>query len=419
VNVRPLWGASAGLLLCLPLLVAAVPASQPQVVNDICPVTTEEQATALHEVVFRGVPVRFCCTRCKNKFLLDPQPYLKHLPHVPPADAPHVAAKTSTWTFSQVSQRLQEMSEAWRPYLIAAVAAAVLYLFAVARVRRMRRRQQTSDGMPLGRTSRTLALLARPSTLLIVILGLIVAGQFFRSPKPSNHPAGSSSPLLETERRFASEIARQGVIQGPEFVSLLDKVYYRGNDERAATLFNGGVYRTCVFRIGLRNEDGEPVEVGQKMPRQRLFLRVEIERAPHTLDSHFAEEAMNAACLVQRGLSASMSPPAAFSSMELEKRWAAGCALGEIDPGQDIQHFDGTVLLCPNAENSPDAWTQAQYGIQYNLRLEKGAIMPSSKLWLVALFFTADLPDERLHEWLSIRPLPEIPEGFRHVSETE
>ena len=37
---------------------------------------------------------------------------------------------------------------------------------------------------------------------------------------------------------------------------------------------------------------------------------------------------------------------------------------------------------------------------------------PSSKLWMGALVFTEELPDERLHEWFSHEPLPTIPDGF-------
>ena len=60
----------------------AGPATRP--VNDRCPVMTDEAASPLHEITFHGAAVRFCCARCKDRFLLEPQAYLARLPHVPP-----------------------------------------------------------------------------------------------------------------------------------------------------------------------------------------------------------------------------------------------------------------------------------------------------------------------------------------------
>lgn len=408
----------SALIVCLPLLISASPASKPSV-NEICPVTPDEQATALHELTFRGVSVRFCCARCKSQFLLNPEPYLVHAPQVPPALTP-VARQAHSVIGPTIWKRIERFAEVWRPYLIGALVVLVLYLLAVGTARRMRRQ---GNGASTGWPTKIISLAARPSTLLVAILALMVVGQLFHreSVEAVLPPVDSSRADIAAERRFASDIARQGVLQGPEFVALLEKTYYRGNDERASTLFNGGVYRTCTFRIGVRNEDGEVVHPGQKITGERLFLRVEIERAPNTLGSHFEEEDINAASLYGRTLKSDDPPtnPSKFSTLDLGKRWAAGTLLGQIDPDQPIQHLDGVVYLCRDDANRFPDWTLAQYGIQYNLRIENGVVMPSSKLWMAALYFTDDLPDERLYEWLSTRPLPEIPDGFRHASETD
>src|SRR3712207_5808918 len=68
---------------------AADAAAEParRLVNDRCPVMTDEFTTPLHEITFRGVAVRFCCRECKERFLLNPDPYLANLPHVPPQTA--------------------------------------------------------------------------------------------------------------------------------------------------------------------------------------------------------------------------------------------------------------------------------------------------------------------------------------------
>lgn len=55
-----------------------------RVVNDRCPVMTDEFASPLHEVEFHGSLVRFCCHECVDRFEADPVPFLKNVPHLPP-----------------------------------------------------------------------------------------------------------------------------------------------------------------------------------------------------------------------------------------------------------------------------------------------------------------------------------------------
>src|SRR3712207_5958865 len=75
--VVALVGACAG---ASPADVAAAPATAPapapapapagnRVVNDRCPVMPDEPASPLQEVMFQGVPVRFCCDDCSERFL--------------------------------------------------------------------------------------------------------------------------------------------------------------------------------------------------------------------------------------------------------------------------------------------------------------------------------------------------------------
>ena len=42
----------------------------------------------------------------------------------------------------------------------------------------------------------------------------------------------------------------------PKHPDRIGGTYYRGNDERSDKLYNGGVYRTCTFRLELRGSDG-------------------------------------------------------------------------------------------------------------------------------------------------------------------
>src|SRR5687768_14533284 len=58
-----------------------------RLVNDRCPVMTDEPATPRHETQFQGVWVRFCCDECKEKFAADPAQYLAHVPQLSAASA--------------------------------------------------------------------------------------------------------------------------------------------------------------------------------------------------------------------------------------------------------------------------------------------------------------------------------------------
>ena len=55
-----------------------------RLLNEHCPIMTEEFASPTQEVRYRGSVVRFCCRDCLEQFEDDPAPYLKNLPQLPP-----------------------------------------------------------------------------------------------------------------------------------------------------------------------------------------------------------------------------------------------------------------------------------------------------------------------------------------------
>jgi len=71
----------------------------------------------------------------------------------------------------------------------------------------------------------------------------------------------------------------------------LTRTYYRGNDERHETMFNGGKYRTVTFHLHLETEDGRAIQYGQPLDgEQQLYLNIEFVRAPHTANGYFTRE---------------------------------------------------------------------------------------------------------------------------------
>ena len=73
----------------------------------------------------------------------------------------------------------------------------------------------------------------------------------------------------------------------------LSAVYYRGNDERTDTMFNGGQYLTVTFELQLETEDGQPIEFGQSLGDQKPWLAIRFIRAADTSAGYYTREYMS------------------------------------------------------------------------------------------------------------------------------
>ena len=67
--------------------------------------------------------------------------------------------------------------------------------------------------------------------------------------------------------------------------------YYRGNDERSPGLFNGGLYRTCTFRVALVDPTGKQIHWGDALP-EKATIRLEIEQSPFASATLFTSDIM-------------------------------------------------------------------------------------------------------------------------------
>jgi YHS domain-containing protein len=120
----------------------------PRLVNDHCPVMTEEFTSPLHEIQAHGVTVRFCCSKCRRRFESDPTPYLARLPQVTPAVARAFLVESDS-AAGDLSRARAERADAWldrwmRPLLLA--TAALLSAWLVLRI--VRRRREGSEAPP-------------------------------------------------------------------------------------------------------------------------------------------------------------------------------------------------------------------------------------------------------------------------------
>lgn len=413
-------------------------------VNSICPVMPDEAAVPEYELLYRGVRVRFCCNSCRTRFDQTPEPFLATLPHVPAQPSAQHARSHSVSLREKLSKLVLQdsvpFSEQWRNVLFVLLGVLMVNL-AAARIIRRRTASTALDATTTSagaggaarrrRPNRVLQILARPSTALLLVAGVVVGRVLGPAPAPPADAgaAGSTSADMPPEIKFQSRLARQAALHGESFVKGFEKTYYRGNDDRSDKLYQGGIYRTCEFNIRLQTKEGQPVRPGDAVAGKRLFVRVEIVRAPNTLESHFSDSEMTKTFLTSREALPSMprgnsQTAYPFVTLEPTKRWAAECDIGEIPPGTGSRQVTGMVLLCPGyagPTNLSEAWKSAHYGIQYELRLDgdTGVVSPDSKFWMGATFFTSEFPDDRFYEWFSSHPLPTIPDGFRHESELD
>jgi YHS domain-containing protein len=112
-----------------------------RVVNDRCPVMTDEPATPRHEIDYQGVLVRFCCDECKEKFAAKPARYVAHVPQLSPALVQSVEA-------AAVQDATNTPAAAWVdgwPRAVMLALAGLLTAWLVVRVARRRSRDHASD----------------------------------------------------------------------------------------------------------------------------------------------------------------------------------------------------------------------------------------------------------------------------------
>lgn len=202
----------------------------------------------------------------------------------------------------------------------------------------------------------------------------------------------------------------------PRHPKRLGGVYYRGNDERAPELFNGGFYRTATFHLSLCGDDARPVSLGQDVAGQELFVRLEIERAPQTASELFDQGTMESIFLSRQVVADGKQPgqdvPVPFTVLEQDRRWAASYPIGRL-ARSGRQSLEGFVYVYQGQVSEGVIEGNLHYGIRYDLVIDEGRLSRESDLWMGSLYQVGGLvipPPGTipLSEWFDFRPIPEI-----------
>ena len=366
-------------LLLLTALALAVTARAEPLPNTECPVMGEK-ALPQFSLVHEDQRVFFCCETCLDDFRANPAAYLAKLPQFsgPSAASPN------------------QMRFAGIALLVLAVGGLVVVL--------RRRAKLPAPGLRLA---------------AVVLAPLLVGGLVFAVLLIRKLERDVERFELRHDIHFATfyDFGYPPVPVKPPIAPRLEGTFYRGNDERDPALFNGGNYLTSTFDLSIVDGEGKKVKAGDQVADKPLFVSFIIRRAPFTPDFFFDAPRMAKVYVTgQMGIFlGSESDPVldrvGLTALEPNQRWESKYPIG---PFPADQTFSSERILYVAEEQYYDGVLEGSrfhYAIQYDLELEKGAVLPESDLWMGALVRTrkvtiAKLP---LSEWFSHLPIPEKP----------
>jgi hypothetical protein len=190
--------------------------------------------------------------------------------------------------------------------------------------------------------------------------------------------------------------------------------YYRGNCERNEALFNGGNYLTSTFHVRLCDRAEQPINVGDPIPADGVYLRCEIERAPGTADQLFSPEGMGSVLFSKEFAEAKDGKvdeaPIHLETMEADQRWVATMPLGKPDA---TGGWSGVIYVYTGKFHEGDLSGTLHYGIGYYLGVTDGKLSAESDVWMDSFgnhAFAPPAPSGLLpyQEWFGTQPLPVI-----------
>ena len=439
------------------------PADNSAIDPGFCIVQPEEPASEEIFADFRGRRFYFCCESCRTDFLSDPSRFASLAEQRDAAERAERSAEfynpdrggefdDSFWgwmggAYLWFQKKMSRLSVAWQlqdPVNDVLVAACVfLAVFWLAKWRWRRRRSR--------RRSR-LELPAHGVWIIrCLVVGLLISGFIGASYRRRAMNFQTEYRAAETERSRLSRLYQDAIdrdsIHYATFMNFgfpprplpstqpvsLSKTYYRGNDERAPEMFNGGNYRTVTFELSLLNDDGSLLTPGDSIQKpngswRSISLFVRFLRSPDTSSGYFTADYMKRMYLTQTageflGAQQPIGDRVDWKMTQKNQAWEAEFQLDlsqpmmksdrapPPDPSQPEADAEGLVYLCEERyEASRLLGGRYHYAVQYRLYVdEKGRVVDSSDLWMGAMYRGRNFGDLQIEpqQWLSDTPLPE------------
>jgi hypothetical protein len=257
--------------------------------------------------------------------------------------------------------------------------------------------------------------------LAVGCLGLALYAKGLRSDltaalRPKPQPAASQPGTPSVPTAPLGTYA-QGELYQPQHPPRLGGRYYRGNDERGASLFNGGFYQTAVMDVELLDEAGVKLQPGD-VPQGPLQVRVAIRRSPHATPVLFTDEKLMQSCLSpmppRAAAELGQGPKHYFTVVEPGECWEAIAPLPALSPDEPRS---GELFLYYGSPSGNGGYNGSpHYQVSYRLVLNKdGRLTADSTLHMASSYQVSQvvkLPESRMtpEQWFDFRPMPEIVE---------
>jgi YHS domain-containing protein len=373
----------------------------------MCPVLQDRAATSDYAITYKGKEVRFCCSECVMEFQNNPTIYENAVPQLQDLPLRH-----------QIQLFLGDYG---------GMVVAGFLLVTLIGLRLYRWKHPATPAEPAtGVAGRVMSLKISPVIPLLLLAGYL--GYEVYSLQHQLH-----LQQLEDEIHFATfyDFGYPPVPRRAESEKRVSASFYRGNDERSPKLFNEGNYRTATFHVSLCDQEGNPVDTGDTLPDDDLFVKLVIERPPFTPDFLYNPQMMNAMFLTtecDRFLEADgpVKDRVMLTETEPMQEWEAlypvnlppaCCRKTESD--SDCENYRGTIYVCQEYFTDPAfkfmekqrGGSRFHYGICYDLKVSGGTLAEESDVYMGALYRTRKLPTWRvpMDQWFSHNPIPELP----------
>ena len=304
------------------------------------------------------------------------------------------------------------------------IAIALLLVYLIVRVIQTRNKKRRATGnQPQGSTSILHSWVVRVFVGTILCVALVGFGYYYLlASKLSQQVEDLAASVAKLQLK--SEISKP---IGPQHLPLppspmhpprLGGRYYRGNDERDPSLFNGGFYRTATIDLQLVDAAGQSMQWEDKVTGE-LFVELTIDRAPEATRELFSDRVREAVSLQHYNLPSNINGvKSQLEVAEVEQQWRAKIALPKIDSWKDGRTA-GMIYMMYGVDHavkssSGTASPRPHFGIRYEINLNQGKIALSSTLWMGSMYTLGGrvmVPDENrvlLDRWFDWRPIPTI-----------
>ena len=192
----------------------------------------------------------------------------------------------------------------------------------------------------------------------------------------------------------------------------LGGLYYRGNDERDDSLFNGGFYRTATIDLHLINSAGVRLDRNDKLSDD-LSIEIEIQRAPKATKELFNQRVLKMVSLEHFCQTAPrFNQSSTFTAVKKDDLWKATIPLPKQSKWGGGR-LRGMVYMMYGVQPSQQL-PRPHFAIRYDIQTDGDKISNESVLWMGSMYTLGGrvlVPEEGkilLDRWFDWRPIPVI-----------